>query len=297
MKKPMAFLFVILALSSCGKPNAKLNSGTADDTSFVSWPLTQKLNEPGFFLGSELKDVVSKLESRDITKGKFETTPQFDQRALKASLANTYSGFDISKNYVFVTTSKWTYDADHEVLTLEVLFSDYENTDLGTYEASNAFGMKATVQRSISRWINQHFFLPGELPCNCFHGEEQEPLGAHSHQATCSDHEDTSSRTISIKLSPERARHLPEILQIITVESFDTRDLIRDRRAKNLCLIHSRSETTTPKFNDPRDNITTTIDVNARLLRLIVRNDETGETLRDIDYVKTKHTNFDLQVL
>ncbi|HEY4941389.1 MAG TPA: hypothetical protein VII56_08165 [Rhizomicrobium sp.] len=287
--KEMTRTFILgcsLLLLSCSKPADQ--STVPSESDFVIWPISQRISDPGFIPATETKAVLAKLAARSPTKGQFETTEQFNARVQKATLVDNIDGFDITKRYLFSTLAEWTYDADSQTLTLSADFSDYEQVDLGTYEASNAFGAKVTVRRTVTRWIYQHFSLPGEVPCSCYDRKTETPLGLTRHQTSCSDENIGYSHKIELKVPPERAKHLPKYVQVLTVEGFDTRDLIRTGLSRNVCLFRDHSETTSPTISDPRDDLTLTTDLNARLYRLIIRNDESGDILEDIDYTSNK---------
>lgn len=282
-----AILVIPLTLGACSK-SGKSQTDVTDDK-LVMWPISEPLTKAGYIPGTDLEAIRIHLLDRHPEKDKFETTDQYNKRFQELLIADKIKGFDISKLYLFSSLADWDYDADTQTLKLKVMFSRFSNIDMGTYEGSNAFGAKVTIHKEINSWTHQHFFKPGERPIYCYKGSEATPLDKKKWVKSWDNGSFSSSREFQINMSPDRAKELPKYIQILTIESFDTRDLIRDKiSSDSLCLISSKTETTTPTFDNPNDKIELTTDINARLLRLIMRNQKTGEILDDVSFTPNK---------
>jgi hypothetical protein len=281
MIRPVLLLFgftLAVVLSACSDPDHK--SGSEDQGQIVTWPITDQVDKPGYIVGTTMSTIRSKLAERIAQKDQFETTKQFQLRQLKLMQSDTVAGLDISKHYLFTSLADWKYDADSQTLHVSADFSDYSQTDLGSYEGSNAFGAKVNVKSAVIASTNQHFFKAGERPCYCYIGNGAQPLDSANRTRQCEEDGSSIPREFDIKMSPERAKALPKYIQVLTVESFDTRALLRDP-PHDLCLMRTVVATMSPTISNPNDQITMTTDINARLLRIIIRNDETGDVLKD----------------
>jgi len=268
-------LTLCVAILGCSKSD---NATNVNEHPLVTWPVADPINKSGYIVGTDLAAISSHLASTEFVKGKFETTDQFNRRRLKTLLAGKFGDLDLSKNYLVTSLAEWTYDADTQTVTANIDFSDSSMADLGSYSATNAFGAEVTVKKTMFSSTNEHVFYASEEPCRCYSGSTERVL---RHVKACEPSE-TFKEKIAFRLSTERAKSLQKYLQVLAVENFDTRNLIKSGRVKDsLCLIRMKIDSTSATFNNPNDNLFVTTDINARLLRLVLRDDESGTVFYD----------------
>jgi hypothetical protein len=274
----------------------------------VEW--TEPFVNPGprAIKGSDPFYIFQQIDGSFPPKDQFDTHDQYAARFDAYKAQGVFGSISSSKKYVLVSQQQWQYDAEKKQITIHAP-TEFNRTDRkDTYMSSNAFGARATVDRTEQTTVRIEYYYGDEGPCNCL-----DPGVSFDNSATikygpsidlfrqiymtrssipngCSlpkrsyyrDYFMPSrdpSGSVSIMMDPNTARALPASLEIVSVVSFKPNNITE----KSICLTNTGEWHTQPTIQNPLEILTHTWNLNAKLHRVIARVPETGQVIADVN--------------
>lgn len=316
-----ALLFLALVSAACSRSDDERRTKGAverQESPIVEWDGKEL---PATGKGSDLLALARGIADAFPPQDQFETDGQAEARFRNWATAGQVGPVRLDRKYVLRAPVFWMYDAERQVLAVPGFSPVEQESAVGTYEGSNAFGVKRTVQQVIRSSASVAFFHPSDGPCNCLDGyggltqvspafgpglvsgfassdyEKKMPLPTGCRWA---DRPNRSPSDIELGLGKNEViapAHGDLSRLEVPLSSIGARSLPRqleliavvsfDTRKdlpasyKSLCLVKKSDGGSNATIDDPREVRSTSYNLNAKLHRWVLREPGSGRTLAD----------------